>query len=237
MKKYLLLFIVIGFILVSEAHAAITFDNATSSSVVSGTSSTFAYTTSGNNRLLIVGIRAGLTQGTNNITGVTYAGTPMTLDGSVFTPSDRWTYMFSLINPTIGTNNVVVSTTGGNTFIGLVYSSYTGVAALNTTSTATSTAATSFTTSVTTTILNDWAALFSADTLGSSVTATSTPTGVTSRAVNSFGGQVFDSNTPINPTTTYTVRLAGGSQTWGTVMASFAPTIASTSDALFFAGD
>ena len=72
----------------------------------SGMTQTWAHTCSGSNRLLFVVFFAN---DPNIITGVTYNLVPMTQDLAVRNPTDEWVYIFHLVNPAPGTNNVVVS--------------------------------------------------------------------------------------------------------------------------------
>lgn len=113
---------------------AIFFDSATGTNSVSGTTLTFAHTTAGLFRMLFVGVNGATTaEGGDIITGVTYAGVSMTLiakHAPVITGGagvDRWQYMFRLINPTVGTNNVVVSRSGAGGYMEGMASSYKGV--------------------------------------------------------------------------------------------------------------
>jgi hypothetical protein len=85
----------------------------------SGSSLTTALTTSGSNRILFVGARA---DSAIAITGITYAGVALTLIDTVATNRQSLWY---LINPTVGTNNIVV-TPASTTGILMVASSYTG---------------------------------------------------------------------------------------------------------------
>jgi hypothetical protein len=86
------------------------FDNAADGGNNGGatTSLTYSYTVGTNsNRLLLVNL-AGDTS-TDDITSVKYAGASMTLITKVQTPSDRWHYLYYLLSPASGTNNVVIT--------------------------------------------------------------------------------------------------------------------------------
>lgn len=85
-------------------------------------SSTLSHTCTGSNLILFANIIGDLT--TDNLTGVTYAGVAMTYGSKVQLPGDRWTYLYYLVNPTTGANNIVAS---GLTFCNLGGLSYTGV--------------------------------------------------------------------------------------------------------------
>lgn len=133
------------------------------------TSLTAAYTVgSGANRLLVVGVLGNGLSSADSVTGVTYAGVAMTLaaknigTGAGTPANDRYTYLYYLLNPPSGANNVVVSATVSDYLIA-VAADYTGVAQSGQPDvTATGIAAVagnssgSLTTPVTTTAANDW---------------------------------------------------------------------------------
>lgn len=85
-----------------------------------------AITTSGTNRVLIVyiGIEAA---SPDKVTGVTYNGVAMTLLGKAFisTGPDE-SYLYALVNPTIGANNVTVTVSATVGFINISAVNYTG---------------------------------------------------------------------------------------------------------------
>ena len=87
---------------------------------------TYSHTTAGSDRILFVGVR--WYQG-DNLTSVTYAGVAMTQinkrqDNA---GNNAYTYLYYLINPASGANNVVVTGTGNpNIRIDSVSASYTG---------------------------------------------------------------------------------------------------------------
>ncbi len=117
---------------------AIAYDTGVDASyVVGATSQTWSHTCTGSDRLLAVGVFGELVSldGTGVfITGATYNGVAMTLvfkqaEAQGNTPgSDRWVYLFLLVNPASGANNVVVS---GSTpmVMGGMSTSYTGAKA------------------------------------------------------------------------------------------------------------
>ncbi len=76
---------------------------------------TFSHTVStGFNRLLMVGISTGNTNNNGTsasiVSTVTYGGTPMTLVGSVNAGGHVRTFMYALVNPAVGTANIVITT-------------------------------------------------------------------------------------------------------------------------------
>ncbi len=128
MKKFLFLFA--AFVLLVPMGTAcadtITYDNSSSSSVLSASSLTFALNVgSGSNRLLVVGV------GVNNSsadapTGVTYNNVAMIkLDDNTGANTDG--SLWYLLNPSSGANNVVITMAGSRAEIIGVAASYTGV--------------------------------------------------------------------------------------------------------------
>lgn len=93
--------------------------------VTTGTSQTIAYTCSGSDRLLLVGIM--ISSSSDLVTGVTYSGTAMSRQGTTNDAfgSNRF-YLYSLIAPATGSNNVVISLSS-STSMSSVALSYTGV--------------------------------------------------------------------------------------------------------------
>ena len=104
---------------------ALAFDAAVDGGSTTGTSRTFSHTCSGSNRLLIVGVRGGTTADGDVITGVTYNGVSMTKIFGNEPLGNRWTYLYYLINPASGANNVVISASASINISGAA-SSYTG---------------------------------------------------------------------------------------------------------------
>lgn len=139
---------------------------------IGGTSLTFAHVVgSGSNRLLVVGIEGNLT--TDNITGVTYAGVSMTLVAKFLSLNSRWEYMFYLLNPTSGSNNVVISS-NATTNIVAASASYTGVKQSgqpDASSTADQLTGTNITGTVTVVAANSWLIAFGSNQVTNSPTA------------------------------------------------------------------
>lgn len=101
---------------------AIAFDASSSAKTDGNTSLTFSHTCSGSDRVLIVAL---CVQNSASSVTATYNGTSMTAAAN---DSGAWvsTYMFRLIAPSTGANNVVISWTGSDAAIGLA-TSWTGV--------------------------------------------------------------------------------------------------------------
>jgi len=147
------------------AEAAIALDTYTSSFQSDSTSSwTWAYTTSGSNRFLMIGCLGGTIGEGDNITGITYNAVSMTKRDSNRIPTGRMTYLFDLTNPASGSNNVVV-TKSGATYSECYAASYTGVSQTGQPeahNTGTATAASSISIAVTTLTPGAWIVGFSA---------------------------------------------------------------------------
>lgn len=114
-----------------KAKAAIAYDASSSAqTAVNATSLTFAHTTSGSDRLLALSATAQ-DCGTSRTVTAKYNGTSMTLhDTEVYIPvicPRSKLYAFYLINPSTGSNNIVISTTGSATRLAGAAASYTGV--------------------------------------------------------------------------------------------------------------
>ena len=93
---------------------SLAYDATAQGSVAGAPSLTFAHTCTGSNRILVVGVNVSNTSIT--VSGVTYAGTSMTQITSqdVSTPATR-IYLFYLVAPSTGANNVVISTSSSAT--------------------------------------------------------------------------------------------------------------------------
>lgn len=102
--------------------------DATSTGTTTGTSLTVSHTCTGSNLLLLVG---AYTHGTltDIVTGITYAGTAMTRINTVTNSGGGNTasrlYLYYLINPATGANNVVTSLSESRTVLN-ANTSYTG---------------------------------------------------------------------------------------------------------------
>lgn len=194
----------------------------------SSTSLTFAYTcSSGSNRLLAVNVLGDVT---DNITGVTYNGVSMTLAAKL-TPTGpdtpRWVYLFFLLAPATGSNNVIISA-NTTAYILAGAADYTGVNQTGqpdaTTTHTGSGSIMNLTSTITTVADNSWAIL--AEEGGGGLPPTF-DVGTTRRsfdaAFNTWG--LFDSGGPITPAGSYTMKTDRGlaSNTILHVIASFSP--------------
>lgn len=193
-----------------------------------GTSSpqTYSHTCTGTDRILFVSVFSQ-----TSVTSVTYAGVPMTeLGNTSYSSPTGKSYLFMLVNPASGANNVVVTHSGS--YHASVAVSYTGAkqsgqpdAAADTDTSGASTAA-SITTTVTTVADDSWTVMATACE-GNALTAS---TGAYLRQTGSnVAVAMFDSNGAITPAGSYsmTVSESPDNRLCG-VMASFAPVSAVT---------
>jgi len=175
---------------------AIAFDASIDGGSASATSLTFAHTTSGSDRILFVYAFHNTT--TDRITGATYAGAAMTLVDKVSNASGvGFSYLFYLIAPATGANNVVISA-NASVFIAGMASSYTGAKqsaqpdAFVTYNTPASSAATVTLTSIAN---NSWTVIG----IGCNTASPGAGAGTTSRHSNANGLALMDSNAAITP--------------------------------------
>lgn len=129
LKKLAILSLIGIFIFPNSVFAAIAFDNALNlGSSTTGTTLTVSFTVgSGSNRILFVGAVGNNTgSATDDITGATYNGVAMTLIDKTFVAADRYRYLFYLINPASGANNVVITSSTSDGFKAGSVASYTG---------------------------------------------------------------------------------------------------------------
>lgn len=213
---------------------AIAFDNSATAGAnpTSGSAFSFSYTTSGSNRILFVGIASLF--GGDNVTAVTYGGAAMTLisKSAINGFGGSQQYLYYLINPASGANNVSISVPSGNE-LAVGVASYTGAlqsgqpdASATNTATSSSTASVS----VTTIANNAWVMAFICNT-GSLVTAGS---GTTVRSNGTPSSTipvgVVDNNTAKTPAGSVTLNVTAGdasARSWELHAASFSPALAS----------
>lgn len=203
---------------------AIAFD-ATSKGDAASTSITVAHTCTGSNGLLVV---TGKGNQNINISGATYNSVSMTQVHQI-SPGGVGTngrvFMFYLLNPSTGANNVVVSSSGGTIEFHIENVSYTGVkqSAQPDASNTSSGVTTSQVTSVTIVATNSWA-LSCQWSFGANPSAS---TGINAVRNSDSGNQfaVGDSNAGQSPGSYSMTWTGAGLMT--TLMASFAPVPAS----------
>jgi hypothetical protein len=172
----------------------ITFDAATyGGETPSTTSDVTAHTVaSGTGRFLVVGVWGSLD--IDNVTGITYAGTPMTLIlKQAGSGTMRAIYLYGLANPATGTNNVIVSSSPAD-YVEPQIASYLGASAMGASAIREATGFYPFTVTVTTTADQSWLAGF----FGSNVGIVPW-TATTQRMINTNGTVILgDSNGPLS---------------------------------------
>jgi len=184
---------------------------------------TFAHTCSGTNRILFVAARF---YQTDKITGITYNGTAMTFINKRQDNAGNncYIYLYYLLNPDTGTNNVVVSASANpNIQMCAASASYTGVAQSGQPDSQTNKSSTSSTMTVTTTVVASNCWLFGAT---SNFRATSASTGTTNR--QQVAGDPFtisDSNGTVGTGSQSLVWTQSDSTISSQTIASFSPAV------------
>lgn len=206
---------------------AIAYDATAHGNTAGATSLTFSHTCgTGANRILWVGFRVGTSS--DVATGVTYNGVAMTQavkkSGA---GGSHYTYLYYLVNPATGANNVVISLSGSQSIIG-VSASYTGAnqsGQPDATTSATAEPGTSINASVTVVASQSWVISFVANDGALAMTGS---TGVTSvRDNGSWVSNIVslgDSNAG-QSAGSYGMTWTSSSQNLNMVMASFSPSV------------
>ena len=200
---------------------AVAFDTSTDGGLtIASNTLTWSHTCSGANRVLYVGcFGGGLTggdQGDDSITGVTYNGVSMTLVGKTINTGDRYVYLWELVNPASGANDIVISST--LTVIAGVASSYTGCTTHESATTYTD-IGTSITVLLLSVAANSWTVMVTKNDVGTA----SAGTGTTTRQSTATGLAIFDSNGPLAPGNQSLQATIGSSALWAAVMAIIPP--------------
>ena len=217
--------IMASFTLASNGTAGITYDNSKDGGNNGGTTSSLTYSFTvgtGANRLLLVNL-VGDTA--DDISSVTYGGTPMTLIGKVQAPSNNWQYLYYLLNPSSGAHNIVVTAGSSHYLISEAASWYNVRQSAQPDAFITNTAQvgiTSITTSLTTVASGALVVqgIWSVGHLAPGVGATPILTDAT------FGGAgIFVSGqSPVSPAGNVSMTtISDGANSTGVIMVSFAP--------------
>jgi hypothetical protein len=205
---------------------AIAFDAAATGKAAAASSLTYAHTCTGSNLVLFVACALSGNPAGGTITGVTYNGVAMTSIASpIVIQSNVRTYLFYLIAPSTGANNIVISASQSGTIYG-ASSSYSGAkqTGVPDSSSTTGPVTTATITGTTTTVAdNCWTVM-----CGFGNSAVGASTGSTSRGIATDGTQgIFDSNGLITPAGSHSMTVTNGSSDNGAVIiASFAPAVA-----------
>ena len=199
--------------------------DATSNGSASATTVTVSHTCTGDDGILFVG--CWIQNSTDQMTSVTYNGVAMTQIGKINNAGTDSTYLYYLIAPATGANDIVMTKSG--TDLGYVIgSSYTGASQTgqpDASTTNTGATVTSLTTSVTTVADNTWTVLM----MKASDSTNSAGTGTTLRIDGPGNDQtgIYDSNGAITPAGSTSLQTtAGTNRSWAHIMASFSPATA-----------
>lgn len=204
---------------------AIAYDATAHGNTGGATSLTFSHTCStGQDRILWVGFRVG--SSSDVATGVTYGGVAMTQAiKRQDTSGSQYVYLYYLIAPATGANNVVISLSGSNSIIG-ISASYTGAnqsGQPDATGSQVAQPGTTITASATVVSSNCWVVSFIGNDGALAMTG-STGVGAV-RDNGSFASNVTslgDSNTTV-ATGSYGMTWTSSSQNLAEVVASFSP--------------
>ena len=200
----------------------IAFDATAQGKVLGATSLSYSHTCTGSNLILFVGINL-FNPGSDLVTGVTYGGVALTQLTKQNAQGSE-VYLYYLIAPTTGANNIVISTSS-SVDIRSISASYTGVIQITSidNSTVNNANASTITTSLTTINNNCWMISFIAD---STARIPSAGTGVTSRNTNADVSNLGDSNGNITPAGSYSMTWNDtGTAGLNVVQASFIPVV------------
>lgn len=226
---------------------SLSFNSTSKGGATAGTTVTVSHTiAAGDDRILLVG--TSLINGTS-VSGVTYGGVSMTQAISV-QPSqavggaERVLQLFYLLNPDVGTANIVVTKTSGTAtychnvaYNGVNQSSFPDASANGGTTSST------LTLSPTTVADNTWVVMFAYGTAGFPVsggTGVGATRSTTTDQGNALSGAVFDSNADVTPPGSYSIAATEATITDVIgVAVSIAPPSGAVAggDALLLAGD
>lgn len=207
----------------------IAFDASSSGSTgASANSLTYAHTTAGSDRILLVGVRVN---GDPNdvITGITYSGIAMTRIAMVARPGGSSIYLYYLIAPATSANNIIISCSAVRDIIG-VSASYTGTKQSAQPDASDTTlvdpAATSITSTMTTIVNGSWGvSICGTDGLNDLVPGANV---ASERVTVSDDISLGDSNAAIIPPGSFSQTWTFASQTAFMIMASIAPSVVPT---------
>lgn len=215
------------FVFPSSAYAAIAFDNSTTNHTTASASATFALTVgAGSDRVLFVGFTANKSS-IPAISSVTYAGVSMT--ASAFSPqalpSDTTVqvYLYYLLNPTSGSNNVVITFGSSLDEINSNAVAYSGVGGVEEAAHINGTGTSATVTTVTTADLSWIVGVFRNNNNGDG----SAGAGTTKRSFVSGQNGFYDSGGPLSPTGSYSIISTFGSAQYGALGMTMTPAVPS----------
>lgn len=213
---------------------AIAFDNAASGSAsIAASSLTYSLTVgAGSNRILFVSAIVNINADT--ISSITYAGVAMTPTANTPLVANQSLYLYYLVNPASGANNVVVTLSIGVSSIFSCASSYTGASQTGVPDSVGSAHATVTSGTVSTTVVaaNSWmvgALRNDSNGNGTASTGTTQRTFVTGQTtLDDSGGALTSGSQSLNET------WGGASTNFYALVASFAPSVLAKSSFLAF---
>lgn len=201
---------------------AIALDATASSAGTTWTSHTLSHTCTWSDRILFWSTL--LISTSDDLTSVTYNSVAMTRIAHVWSAGER-IYLYYLINPSTGANNIVATTTSSNTMYA-ESASYTGAkqsAQPDSSNTNAYTTQTNMSTSTTTVADNSWLV----GVFRSSTTATAAA-GTTLRAGVNTTIQIGDSNGAKTPAWSYSLGTTFASGGCAQIVASFSPSVSAS---------
>ena len=186
-----------------------------------GTTLTYSHTCTGSNRILFVS--AGTIGSLVNVTGITYNGVALTNIGFQTTGA-LVTTLWYLVAPATGANNIVITLLSSNPVTGQS-SSFTGASQTgvpDASGTGGPTATTSYSQSLTSIADNCFAVI--SGIVGNGLTITpGTNTTKDEQENAQLGSFLMHTTAAVTPAGTVTLAGTSSSQTWSSIMATFAP--------------
>jgi len=204
---------------------AIAYGGVSGGAATPGTSLTFSHTTTGDERVLFVGVYIASTS--DLVSGVTYNGVGLTRVLAQQSSFDsHYQYMYILVNPASGANNVVVSASS-SVNIYATAAHYTGAKQTgqpdNQGSHTSTVASTTWSDTLTPVANNCWMVASVRPDYGRSDTAAGS--GTTMRLLQSNSIAWFDSNAAITPVAAKTLNYTATITRWTSIYATLAPPV------------
>ena len=185
---------------------AIAFDSTGSVAQGYGTTQSWSHTITAGVKNPILFVGCWHSSSSDDIVSVKYNNILMTrIDGLIQSP-DRWTYLYYMENPPIGSAYTVLCTFNTSDFLGGTSCAYTGAWVDGVHSTLGNTTSGNYTSAVTPVANNCWSLAYAKH-------GSQDPTAVTNctRRVLSANSAFFDSNAAITPPALYTMTIGNGS--------------------------
>jgi len=218
--------IMASFTLATNGTPGITFDNSIDGGNNGGTTASLTYrftVGTGANRLLVVNLIGDTS--VDDISSVTYAGTPLTLLQKIQSPSNNWQYLYYLLNPASGSNNVVITAASSHYLLSQAASWYNIKQSAQPDAITTNTAAvtsTSITTSLTT--VAPGALVLQGIWSNGHLAAGTGATPIVADAAFGGAGIFVSGQSPVSPAGNVDMTtVSDGNNSTGVIMVSFAP--------------